>query len=123
PSSDPEDRNPFGFSEYRIIGTVREPRALRRGGDLTMTAAVEQGVRTGFNFIRKGLNADLTRQLAPKVRGSVRYSFGTTRIFDFDPKLPDRDKLDIDRLFPQVRLSAFSGVVSRDTRDDPLEPQ
>lgn len=123
PNSDPVDRNLFGFSEYRLVGTYREPRALGTYGDLVATAAVEQGVRTGFNFSRKGFNADLTHRLASTIRGSARYSFVTTRIFDFDENLPDTDQLTVDRVFPQVRLSAFSAVVARDTRDDVLEPQ
>ena len=55
------------------------------------------------------------------IRGSFRYSFGTTRTFD--EHLSEEDKLTIDRLFPKVRLSAFSVALSRDTRDDLLEPQ
>ena len=123
PNSDQAKRNLFGFSEYRIVGTYREPRALRSYGDLTATAAVEQGVRTGFNFSRKGFNAELTHRLAPTIRGSARYAFGTTRIFDFDETLPESDQLTVDRVFPQVRLSTFSVALSRDTRDDLLEPQ
>ena len=123
PNSDPTNRNLFGFSEYRIVGTYREPRALRSYGDLVATAAVEQGVRTGFNFSRKGLNAELTHRLAPTIRGSARYSFGTTRIFDFDETLSNADLLTVDRVFPRVRLSTFSAAVTRDTRDDLLEPQ
>ena len=125
PSPDPGSSNPFGFSEYRVIGTFRDPRALGRLGELTATAAIEQGVRTGFNFGRKGFNAELGHRLTPTVRGSVRYSFGTTRIFD-NQLVEDDDPLavlNIDRVFPQVRLSAFSIAASRDTRDDPLEPQ
>jgi outer membrane protein insertion porin family len=118
-----EDRHPFGFSEYRVIGTYREPRALGNYGDLTATAAVEQGVRTGFNFSRKGFNAELSRRFAPTIAGTARYSLSSTRIFDFDDTLDERDQLTIDRVFPQVRLSSFSGAVSRDTRDDLLEPQ
>ena len=54
----------------------------------------------------------------------MRYSFGTTRVFD-DQLIARRSRsaLTVDRVFPQVRLSAFSGALSRDTRDDPLEPQ
>ena len=118
-----ENRSPFGFPEYRIVGTYREPRALGNYGELTGTAAVEQGVRTGFNFSRKGMNGDLTRRFSPTVAGSARYSLATTRIFDFDDTLDEGDRLTIDRVFPQVRLSSFSGAVSRDTRDDLLEPQ
>jgi outer membrane protein insertion porin family len=125
PNPDATSTNPFGFSEYRFVGTYREPRALRNYGDLTATAAVEQGVRTGFNFSRKGFNAELGHRIAPTTRGSLRYSFGTTRIFD--NRLIEEDDplvvLTVDRVFPQVRLSSFSAAASRDTRDDPLEPQ
>src|SRR5262249_1881121 len=40
-----------------------------------------------------------------------------------DPSLLDIDVTQIDRAFPQVRLSTFSLALSRDTRDDILEPQ
>ena len=125
PNPDETSTNPFGFSEYRVVGTYRQPGALRNYGDLTTTAAVEQGVRTGFNFSRKGFNAELSHRLTPTVRGSARYSFGTTRIFD--NHLVEADDpltvLTVDRVFPQVRLSALSLAASRDSRDDPLEPQ
>jgi outer membrane protein insertion porin family len=78
-------------------------------------------VRTGFNFSRKGLNLELARRLSATIRGSARYSFGTTHIFD--DTLKDEDQLNIDRVFPQVRLSTFSGAAARDTRDDLLDPQ
>jgi outer membrane protein insertion porin family len=123
PSSDVTNRKLFGFPEYRIVGTYREPHALRSYGDLTSTAAVEQGVRTGFNFSRKGANAELTHRLSPTVRGSARYAFATTHIFDFDQTLQESDLLTVDRVFPQVRLSTVSLALSRDTRDDLLEPQ
>jgi outer membrane protein assembly complex protein YaeT len=110
----------FGFSEYRLVGTYREPRALGVNADLLFTAAVEQGLRTSFNFARKGINAEMARRLWPGVRASGRYSFGTTRIFD--EKLSPEDQATIDRIFPQVRLSAFAGAISRDTRDDVLDP-
>jgi outer membrane protein assembly complex protein YaeT len=122
PNQNSESDNPFGFSEYRLVGTYREPRALFGYGELTSTAAVEQGVRTGFNFIRKGFNADVAHRVSPAVRGSARYTFGTTRIFD-NIIAGEGDLLTVDRAFPQVRLSTVSAAVSRDTRDDPLEPQ
>jgi outer membrane protein insertion porin family len=122
PNPDTQSDNPFGFSEYRIVGTYRQPRALWSYGELTATAAVEQGVRTGFNFIRKGFNADVAHRFSPSIRGSGRYSFGTTRIFD-DVIAEEGEQLTVDRAFPQVRLSTVSGAISRDTRDDPLEPQ
>jgi outer membrane translocation and assembly module TamA len=123
PNSDRANPNPFGFSEYRIVGTYREPRALRSYGDLVATAAVEQGVRTGFNFARKGFNAELSHRLTPTIRGTARYSLATTRIFDRQGLEDPRDELTVDRVFPQVRLSTFYASLSRDTRDDVLEPQ
>ena len=64
----------------------------------------------------------MAHRVSPAVRGSARYTFGTTRIFD-NIIAGEGDLLTVDRAFPQVRLSTVSGAVSRDTRDDPLEPQ
>ncbi len=111
------------FPEYRVVLTYREPQAFGGLGDLTGTAAVEQGVRTGFNFDREGVNAELARRLTSHIRGSVRYSLNTTHVFDVQPSLLTDPITDIDRAFPQVRLSSFSVAASRDTRDDLLEPQ
>ena len=116
------DRSPFGFSEYRVVGTYREPRALGIH-DVTLTAAVEQGVRSSFNFARKGVTGEVIRRVSSTVRATGRYSFSTTRIFD--ERFTDEDLEDqvrIDRIFPQVRLSGFSGAVARDTRDDLADP-
>lgn len=120
PGNPEEDGQGFGFSEYRVVGTFREPRAFDRNADFTLTGAVEQGIRSSFNFARKGVTAELLRRLTPAVRASVRYSFGTTRTFD--ERLDEAEQAAIDRLFPQVRLSGFSFAVLRDTRDDVVEP-
>ena len=121
PNTDPASPSRFGFAEYRVIGTYTEPRALRNYGDLTATAAIEQAARTTYDFIRKGVNAEFAHRLSPSIHGSVRYSFNTTRVIDID--LKEEDRLLIDRVFAQVRLSAFSAAASRDTRDNLLEPQ
>ncbi len=123
PNRDPENPKTFGFAEYRVVGTYRQPRPFRGAGEFTATAAVEQGVRSSFNFSRKGANAEVTRRLSNILRGSARYAFTTTRIFDVQLDANDPLTPIIDRLFPQVRLSAFSVAVARDTRDDVLEPQ
>jgi outer membrane protein insertion porin family len=120
PLPDGTERTGFGFSEYRFVGTFREPRAFGVNADLSLTGAVEQGVRSSFNFARKGVNAEVVHRLSPGVRTSGRYSFGTTRTFD--EQLNPEDQARIDRIFPQVRLSGFSGAISRDTRDDVLDP-
>jgi outer membrane protein insertion porin family len=111
----------FGFAEYRVVATYREPRAFGVNADFSFTAAVEQGARSSFNFARKGINAEVVRRLGPGLRTSGRYSFGTTRTFD--ERLSPEDQSRIDRIFPQVRLSAVAGAVSRDTRDDVLDPE
>lgn len=115
--------NTAQFPEYRVVLTYREPVAFGGLGDLTGTAAVEQGVRTGFNFDREGVNAELTRRITQHIRGSFRYSLGTTHVFDLDKSLLEVSQTEVDRAFPQVRLSTFSVGLSRDTRDDLLEPQ
>lgn len=115
------DGNPFGFAEYRVIGTYREPRTFGWAADVTITAAVEQGVRSTFNFARKGTNAEILRRLSPRTRATARYTFATTRIFD-QQLTEAEEQARIDRVFPQVRLSALSSSIARDTRDDALEP-
>ncbi|HVL69593.1 MAG TPA: POTRA domain-containing protein [Vicinamibacterales bacterium] len=120
--NDPETRGvkTFGFPEYRVVATYREPRTFGWNADVTVTGAVEQGVRAAYKFARKGVNAEMMRRLSPQIRGTARYTFGTTRTFDLD--VDEEEQVTIDRLFPQVRLSAFSASVARDTRDDLLEP-
>jgi outer membrane protein assembly factor BamA len=119
---DPErDGTGLGFSEYRFVGTFRQPRSFGEN-DVTVTGAIEQGVRSSFNFTRKGVSAEIVRRLTiqPVIRVSGRYSFSTTRTFD--ERLSEEDQAQIDRAFPQVRLSGFSGAIARDTRDDVLDP-
>jgi outer membrane protein insertion porin family len=119
-SSDPAiDGTGFGLSEYRVVGTYRQPRWFGPN-DMSLTAVVEQGVRSTFDFRRRGINLDVLRRLTPAVRISGRYSLSSTRTFD--EGLSEEDKAAIDRAFPQVRLSGFSGAIARDTRDDLLAP-
>ena len=119
PNDPTQDGTGLGFTEYRIVGTLRQPKALW-SSDVVITAVTEQGKRTSFNFARKGLNADMLRRLSPSIRLSGRYTFSTTRTFD--ERLDEEDQLLIDRIFPHVRLSTFSGAIARDTRDNVLEP-
>jgi outer membrane protein insertion porin family len=117
---DPEkDGTGIGFSEYRVVGTYRQPSWFG-ANDLTVSGVLEQGVRTSFNFARQGVNVDVVRRLTPALRVSGRYSLSSTRTFD--ERLTEEDQARIDVLFPEVRLSGFSGAVARDTRDDLLEP-
>jgi outer membrane protein insertion porin family len=123
-SDDPErDRTGIGLSEYRVVGTFRQPRTFGTN-DLVLTGAVERGERASFSFSRRGVNAEVVRRLTSRVTPALsvsgRYSFSTTRTFD--ENLSEEDQEQIDRAFPQVRLSGFSGAIARDTRDDVLDP-
>jgi len=109
----------FAFTEYRVVGNYREPRILGDSVDFQAAAFAEQAVRASFDYRRRGITADLTRRAAPyTVYG--RYSLGQTDTFN-ERYNPEEQPL-IDRLFPQVRLSVFSGGLVYDTRDDPLDP-
>ena len=123
PRNDPDNPEVDGtgieVSEYRVVSTYRQPRWFGPN-DMTVTGVVEQGERTTFNFARRGVNLDVGRRLTPALRASARYSFSSTRTFD--ERLSEEDQATIDRLFPRVRLSGFSGAIARDTRDDLLEP-
>ena len=120
-SPDPEREDEgFGLNEYRVVGTYLQPRLLGPN-ILTVTGAVERGIRSSFNFTRQGVNVDIVRRITNTIRVSGRYSFGTTRTFD--EVFNEEEQAAIDRLFPRVRLSGFSGAVVRDTRDDLLNPE
>lgn len=108
------------FTEYRLVGSYREPRALRHNVNILGSAFLEQGVRTSFNFNRQGFNTELSRPVTPILRLSGRYSFSYTR--RFDEGINPKDLSLIDRLFPKVRLSTFSASVARDTRNDAVDP-
>jgi outer membrane protein insertion porin family len=119
---DPGEEPPSGytFRDYRVLGTYRSPRVLGTQSDLLLTGFIEQGIRSSFNFTRRGARVELARRLPSNMSVSGRYVIERTRLFEtrFDPI----DQPLIDRLFPQVLLSTFSGSLIRDTRDDPLGP-
>ncbi|HEY0874633.1 MAG TPA: POTRA domain-containing protein [Vicinamibacterales bacterium] len=110
----------FGFPEYRVVATFREPRTFGWNADSTITGVIEQGRRATFKFRRRGVNAEIVRRLTPGIRTGLRYTFATTRTFD--EALTEEELAVIDRAFPEVRLSAFTATVTRDTRDDALDP-
>ncbi|MQA28817.1 MAG: BamA/TamA family outer membrane protein [Luteitalea sp.] len=114
------DGTGFGFSEFRVLGTFREPRVAGTAADAFLTGTVEQQSRSSFNFARRAFNAEVGRRLTPTVSVSGNYQIQWTELFD--EKVNAEDKLLVDRLFPQVLLSSFSLSAIRDTRDDPLDP-
>ena len=116
------EEEPSGYTlrDYRLLGTYRLPRVLGTANDLLVTGFLEQGLRSSFNFTRRGARAELTRRLTRELSFSGRYVIERAKLFE--ERLDPEDKPLIDRLFPQVRLSTVSAALIRDTRDDPLAP-
>lgn len=116
------EQEPSGYTlrDYRLLGTYRFPRIFRSSNDLLVTGFLEQGLRSSFNFTRRGMRAELTRRLTRGFSFSGRYVIERAKLFE--ERLDPEDKPLIDRLFPQVRLSTLSGALIRDTRDDALAP-
>jgi outer membrane protein assembly complex protein YaeT len=120
-STDPLDTGGYGFNEYRVIGTLREPRPFDSPGEAQFTGFVEQAVRSSFNFSRRGGRAEYARRLGTKLTVSGRYTFDYTKLFD--EQIEPEDRLLVDRLFPQVRLSTLTASLLRDSRNDVLDPE
>jgi outer membrane protein insertion porin family len=110
----------FGFPEYRLLGTFREPRLLDTGFDGFATLTVEQQKRSSFNFSRRSASAEAARKLTPDLAVSGSYQIQRTRLFDV--RVSDADLLAIDRIFKPFRLSSFSASLIRDTRNDTVDP-
>ena len=109
----------YGFNEYRVVSTFREPRPFNAAGDLVLTAYFEQALRSSFNFRRRGVRVEYGRRFDNNFGVSGRWSLERTRLFD--TRILPEDEVIIDRLFPQVRLSMLTGSVLRDTRNDPVD--
>ncbi len=110
----------YGFNDYRLIATYREPRLFGTAADALVTGVIEQGVRTSFNFAHRGFSVQVARRVSPAL--SISGSYAIDRNRQFDVQVSQADQLLVDRLFPQVRLSSVAGSVVEDTRDDPLDP-
>jgi outer membrane protein insertion porin family len=110
----------FGFVEYRVLGTFREPQVFGTAADAVLTAVTEQQQRSSFNFARRAFGADVIRRLTDHVSVTGNYQIQRTELFD--EQIEEADRLLIDRLFPQLRLSSFSSSIVRDSRDDLFDP-
>jgi outer membrane protein insertion porin family len=115
-----DNQDGYGFNEYRVLGTFREPKIFGTMTDALLTGFVEQAVRSSFNFIRRAVQAEAARRVSTNVTLVGRYSFERTRLFD--ERYNAEEKPQIDRFFRQFRLSSVSSAALRDTRDDPLDP-
>jgi len=86
---------------------------------LQVQGILEQARRTSFNFRRREIRAQANLPAARIYTLSGFYSLQRTELFDIQDLA---EKPEIDRVFPSVRLSKFSGSLSRDSRDDALDP-
>ena len=108
------------ITEYRVVGTFREPSVFNTSADAFLNTTFEQQTRSSFNFARQSFSADVARHLTPQVSVTGTYQLQRTRVFD--ERLTEEDQQAVDRFFPQFRLSSFSGAIIRDTRDDQVDP-
>ena len=120
PQVAPATQSGYGFNEYRVLATYREPKVFNTPGDILLTGILDQAIRSSFNYRTREVRAEVGGHLTPRVSIAGRYSFQHTTLFD-QRFTPEEEPL-IDRVFPQVRLSKFSNAVIRDTRDDLLDP-
>jgi len=116
-----ESATALGFNEYRLLATYREPRTFGLGWDVLIQGFIEQAIRPGFDLFSRGGTAQFTRQSSSTDRTTFSYRLGKNDTTNRE--LNREDSNIVDRLFPDVRLSSFSGSHVRDTRDDPFEPR
>ena len=120
PLPETTDDGGYGFNEYRVLLTYGERRIFGTDSDLTISGGVEQADRSSFAFNRRGGSATLTRRVSRALVVSGRYGIDHTELVSI--KLNFAARPEIDRLFPQVRLSSVASSLIRDTRLDPIEP-
>jgi outer membrane protein assembly complex protein YaeT len=113
------------LTEYRVLGTYREPRLFNTAADGLVTATLEQQRRSSFSFRRRSATAQAARRLTREVSVTGSYSIQRTELLSVnvtteDPSIPSL----IARLFSKdpLRLSSFSSSVIRDTRNDAVNP-
>jgi outer membrane protein insertion porin family len=109
-----------GVTEYRFVGTFREPRLFDTAIDAFINATVEQQIRSSFNFRRRSASAAIARHITPAISATGNYSIQRTSVFD--SRVEGENLPLIDRTFTQFLVSSFSGSVVRDTRSDPVDP-
>jgi outer membrane protein insertion porin family len=111
----------FGFAEYRVLGTFREPRVFGTQADAFVTGTIEQQARSSFDFARRSIDVEAGRRLSRSLSVSSTYQIQRVRLFN-EIITGTAEQLLIDRAFPQVRLSSFSSSIINSTRNDPLDP-
>lgn len=120
PANEREGGGGYGFNEYLARLTYAERRLFGGAADATFSGGVEQARRSSFDFNRRSATVTLGRRINRALAVNGRYGLDHTQLLRV--KSSDFNQQDIDRLFPQVRLSTVSGSVIRDTRNDSIEP-
>jgi len=120
PVGSPDGGGGFDFREYRVISSFREPAVIGPRTEFVATGFLEQGIRSSYSFNRRGVATELAYRLQRNLSVSGRYSLDKSRVFD--QRLTEDELRTIDRVFPQVRLSSLSSSLTRDTRDDAIDP-
>jgi len=109
----------YGFNEYIAQLTYAERKFFGTAADATLSAGVEQARRSSFDFNRRGASVIIGRRITRTLALNGRYTIDHTKLLRV--KTEELNRQDIDRLFPQVRLSSVSLI--RDTRrPDSIEP-
>jgi len=116
----PSPDSGFGFNEYRVFGTYREPKVVNSPADLLITAILDQAIRSSFSFRTREVRAEVGTRVRQYYNVAVRYSLERTKLFD--QRFTEDQKPLIDRIFPQVRLSKIANSIIRDRRDDIVDP-
>ena len=107
-------------TEYRVVGTFREPRLFNTPIDAFVNVTFEQQIRSSFDFSRRSLSATAVRRFGHGYSVTGSYQLQRTKVFD--ENVSGEDASLIDRTFQQFLLSSFSGSVTRDTRNDAVDP-
>jgi outer membrane protein assembly complex protein YaeT len=116
----PQGTKQQGITEYRVVGTFREPRIFDTQVDGLITLTVQQQFRSSFDFRSQGITAEATRKLSRTVSLVGTYQLQNTNVYN--ENVSPSDQSAIDRVFPKVLLSSFAVSALRDTRNDQIDP-
>ena len=93
------DDGGYGFNEYLARVTYGERRIFGSDADVVISGGVEQGVRSSFDFNRRGASATITRRVSRVMALSGRYGIDHTQLLNIKANFAAQPE--IDRLFPR----------------------
>ena len=108
----------FSLRGTRVVATYRGAESVEGEVPVFVSAFRESQDRESLDFIRSGVGVQVTRRVFGR-NLYLRYDLTTSELFDL--KI---NPIEIDRNFADnLWLSAVSGSVVTDTRDDPVDPR